>query len=39
MEITYCEFQIIYLDVLLEGVIASPVSSQSGPQAGKSGML
>lgn len=39
MEITHCDFKIIYLDVLLEGVIASPLSSQSGPQAGKSGML
>lgn len=38
MEIIRCDFKIIYLDVLLKGVIASPVSSQSGLQAGKGGM-
>lgn len=38
MEITNCDFKIIYLDDLLKGVIASPVSSQRRPQAGKDGM-
>lgn len=37
MEITHCDFKIIYLYVL-KGVIASPVSGQSGHQAGKGGM-
>lgn len=38
MEITHCDFKIIYLGVLLKAVIASPVSSQSGPQTGKGGI-
>lgn len=38
MEITHCDFKIIYLDILLKGIIVSPVSSKSGPQVGKGGM-